>query len=420
MMKQYLLLIATTMTLSLSFTQGAAAEQGHAHDEKEHNQKSDAKDRHDDHDNHDKEHETETGHDEEHEIEGGHDNHGDHEESEGVTLSSTQQALANIEVEPLKRRTMDYQVYAPGEIKANGYTSYLVSPRVDSIVVSRHAALGDHVEKGQALVTLFSETVADAQAVYRVANAEWKRTQKLGRKAVGDKRYVSTQAEYEAALARLQAYGLSQNAIQSLTTQTKLNQTQTLGEYTLNAVSHGAVLSDDFHQGQRVESGEALMELANEKTLWVEARLAPAAQLALPVGTLAKVKVGSEWFGAKVSQEAHTIDPITRTRIVRLLVNNESHQLHPGQFADVHFSFTTKTPVLAVPEAALLRSADGDWTVFTEHEPGQFKAQEVELGRSLGKWREISDIKPGTRVVMKGAFFVASQIAKGGFDPHNH
>ena len=423
MMKQSLLLIAT-LTTTMTLSQGVAAEQGHAHDEQAHEQVHDSKGRDDDHE---EEHEAEKGHDgheEEHESEGGHDghgdDHGDNEESEGVTLSSAQQALANISVEPLKRRAMDYQVYAPGEIKANGYTSYLVSPRVDSIVISRHAALGDHVEKGQALVTLFSETVADAQAVYRVANAEWKRAKKLGRKAVGDKRYVSAQAEYEAALGRLSAYGLSQNAIQSLTTRSQPNQTQILGEYTLIAVNHGAVLSDDFHQGQRVASGEALMELADEKTLWVEARLAPAAQLVLPVGTHANVKVGSEWFGAEVSQEAHTIDPVTRTRVVRLLVNNESHQLHPGLFADVFFSFATKTPVLAVPEAALMRSADGDWTVFVESEPRQFKAQEVELGRSLGKWREISDIKPGTRVVIKGAFFVASQIAKGGFDPHNH
>jgi hypothetical protein len=45
---------------------------------------------------------------------------------------------------------------------------------------------------------------------------------------------------------------------------------------------------------------------------------------------------------------------------------------------------------------------------------------EVELGRALGPLREITGVKPGTRIVTEGAFFVASQIAKGGFDPHNH
>jgi len=105
---------------------------------------------------------------------------------------------------------------------------------------------------------------------------------------------------------------------------------------------------------------------------------------------------------------------------VRLLVNNEAHRLHPGLFADVYFSFAIEEPVLAVPETALMRSADGDWTVFVEDELGQFKAQAVTLGRSLGRWREILGIHSDSRVVMEGAFFVASQIAKGGFDPDKH
>jgi len=347
------------------------------------------------------------------------EDHGEHDKGYGyeerIALSSKQVEFANIKVEILKARKMDYQIYAPGEIKANGYTSYLVSPRADSVVLRRHTALGDHVEMGQPLVTLFSETIAEAQAIFRVASSEWRRAQNLGRKVVSGKRFISAETGYEAAYGRLLAFGLSEEAIQSL-----IKKPQALGEYTLIAASAGVVLSDDFHQGQRLESGEALMELADEHELWVEARLAPTAQLELPAGTQAQVKVGSEWFTAKVVQEAHTIDPKTRTRVVRLLVNNEAHRLHPGLFADVYFSFAIEEPVLAVPETALMRSADGDWTVFVEDEPGQFKAQAVTLGRSLGRWREILGIHSDSRVVMEGAFFVASQIAKGGFDPDKH
>lgn len=337
------------------------------------------------------------------------------EQTQGVKLSHSQTVLANIKVAPLQARVMDYQVYAPGEIKSNGYTSYLVSPRVDSVVLRRHVALGDRVEKGQALVTLFSETVAQAQATFRIASSEWLRVKQLGSQAMGDKRFITAQTDYEAAYGGLLAYGLSEKAIQSLK-----QKSQPLGEYTLIAVNAGAVLSDDFRQGQRLESGEALMELADEKELWIEARLAPAAQLELPAGTLAQVKVAGDIYTAKVTQEAHTIDLKTRTRVVRLLVNNDAHRLHPGMFADVYFSFATQRPVLAVPESALMRGADGDWMIFVEVVPGQFKAQEVELGRTLGQWREIQGINSGARIVMEGAFFVASQIAKGGFDPHNH
>jgi hypothetical protein len=36
------------------------------------------------------------------------------------------------------------------------------------------------------------------------------------------------------------------------------------------------------------------------------------------------------------------------------------------------------------------------------------------------KMREISGITAGTNIVVKGAFYVAAEIAKGGFDAHNH
>jgi cobalt-zinc-cadmium efflux system membrane fusion protein len=345
------------------------------------------------------------------------DVHGDEHAgaSEGITLTPEQVALANIRVEKLVHAIMDYQVYAPGEIKANGYTSYQVSPRVDSVVLRRHVALGDQVKAGQSLVTLFSATVAEAQASYRVASSEWRRAEQLGRKAVGEKRYISAQTDYEAGYGRLLAFGLSKEAIIALT-----EKSQPLGEYTLVAAIAGAVLSDDFHQGQRVESGQPLIELADERELWVEARLAPNAHLELPAGSQAKIRVAEEFFPAVVTQEAHTIDPNTRTRVIRMLVINDSHRLHPGQFADVYFSFATDTPVLAVPESALMRGADGDWTVFVEGEPGEFRPQEVELGQSLGEWREISGVAEGAAIVMQGAFFVASQLAKGGFDPHGH
>lgn len=339
---------------------------------------------------------------------------GSHEQ--GITFSLAKMAIADIAVSTITPKRFAKTLYAPGEIKANGYKSYIVSPRTESVVIARHVTLGQHVDKGEALVTLFSESVAQAQAQYRVAYNDWLRNKKLGRDTVSDSQLLNSETDYIAAYSRLQAYGLTKAAIAKVVE----NNSSNLGEYTLIAQREGAVLNDDFSQGQRVSAGERIITLANESELWVEARVSPNKRLNLPIGTKAVIEMAGESFTATIIQEAHTIDPLTRTRIVRLSVKNTQDSLHPGMFVNVNFLFSTQKKVMAVPEAALMRSSDGDWTVFVEDHPGEFAALEVELGQSLGAYREVIGLKPNTKVVTQGAFFVASEIAKGGFDPHNH
>ena len=338
----------------------------------------------------------------------------DHEE--GITFTPEQMKLANINVVPLTPQIYQRYVYAPGEIKANGYTSYILSARTESVVLKRHVMLGQHIHAGEPLVTLFSESVAQAQATYRVAYNEWLRAKRLGKGTVSESTLLSSQTDYIAAFSRLKAYGLTKKAIDSVVKSNDSN----LGEYTLIAQTDGAVINDDFAQGQRVAAGDAIMKIAQEDKLWVEARISPNKQLLLPKGTQATLTLDNERFEARVIQEAHTIDPITRTRIIRLEVSNKNDRLHPGMFVDVNFLFDTNAPVMAVPESALTRGADGDWVVYVEDHPGEFEAVEVDVVQSLGDLRQISGLAPNSRVVIQGAFFVASQIAKGGFDPHNH
>lgn len=355
----------------------------------------------------------------EHEEEGhGHEEESDggHEEATSASINAKQKELAGIEVATLESKRVDYEIYAPGELLTNGYTSYHVSPRVASVVLRRHVELGEHVTKGQPLVTLFSETVAQAQADYRKAFPEWERISGLGRSVVGDQRFNTAKANIEAARATLLAYGLNDDDIGAL----KASGVGSLGEYTLRARVDGAVLTDEFEQGQRVEAGQPLVTLANESELWVEAHLPANSDIVLKQGAEAEVRVAGRVAVATVSQEAHTIDAVTRTRIVRLELDNPEDRFHPGMFADVYFLFKTKEPVLAVPESALMRRADGDWTVYVEEAEGEYEPVEVELGRSIGGLREISGLTAGQRIVSRGAFFVASEIAKGGFDPHNH
>ena len=97
-----------------------------------------------------------------------------------------------------------------------------------------------------------------------------------------------------------------------------------------------------------------------------------------------------------------------------------AHRLHPGVFVDVVIVSGDGEPVLALPETALSRSADGDWQVFVAVSEDSFRPVEVEVLATAAGSVVIDGLAAGTRVVTRGAFFLQSELAKGGFDPHSH
>jgi multidrug efflux pump subunit AcrA (membrane-fusion protein) len=121
-----------------------------------------------------------------------------------------------------------------------------------------------------------------------------------------------------------------------------------------------------------------------------------------------------------VTQVHHALDEDTRTLAVRIEVPNPDDRLHPGLFVEALIEGMTSERVLAVPNDAVLRSPDGDWQVFVEHESGEYEPHEVEVIRTTPEFTVIDGLEPGYRVVTRGAFFLQSELAKSGFDIHNH
>jgi len=261
--------------------------------------------------------------------------------------------------------------------------------------------------------------MAEAQGDYLVSHREWLRVKKLGRKVVSERRYTEAKVNWELARGRIQAYGMTLAQIDQL--QTNKDAILANGVFQLLAPQAGRVLHDDFVVGERVEAGQELMVIADESVMWVEAQVTPNDAGKIKLGSDALVMVNNKNIPAKVSQINHTLDEITRTLAVRIEVANKDDRIHPGMFVNARIAIVDQTPALTVPEAAVLRSPDGDWQVLVEQdEAGEFKALEIELERVTDGRAVITGIDAGARVVTQGAFFVQSELAKSGFEVHNH
>jgi len=355
-----------------------------------------------------------------HDVDSSEQGHGAGEErgDGAVSLTPEQVKAAGIVTEVLQLQHVTAEILAPGEIRLNAYATTKVTPRIAAQIVKRHVVLGDTVTEGQPLLTLSSVDMAQAQGDLLVAEREWQRVRKLGREVLSEQRYTEARVAYEQARARAIAYGLTEQEIKKLLDQGKAGMAD--GRFQLLAPQAGTVIRDDFVVGERVEPGRELYEISDESRLWVEARLTPGQAAEVQIGAHATVVARGERSSGEVIQVHHALDEGTRTLGVRIEVPNPDDRLHPGLFVKAHIDGASTKQVLAVPNDAVLRSPDGDWQVFVEQEPGEFEPREVEVIRTTAKFTVIGGLEPGIRVATQGAFFLQSELAKSGFDIHNH
>ena len=115
----------------------------------------------------------------------------------------------------------------------------------------------------------------------------------------------------------------------------------------------------------------------------------------------------------------------TRTIPVRIAIELGEEHHHAGEFVQVAIAVdaqsSNRTPsTFVVTESALMQDDQGSWTVFVEVKEGHFQQVPITRGASRGGQIAISGLAEGTRVVTSGAFYLAAELAKSGFDIHNH
>lgn len=343
---------------------------------------------------------------------------GEHAEEEGeeeaakpISMDAKAMAAAGIRVAKLEKTLLNEELRTPGEVLDNAYGTTLITPRVESLVVRRHAKLGDEVKAGTPLVTLSSVEVAQTQGSLIIAEQEWKRMQSLGREAVSGRRYSEAQVAVEQARAAARAYGLPGSAVG-----------QANGEFTLTAPHAGRVTEDNFVVGERIEPGRTLFRLVDESVVWVDAKMPAENAQRIAIGSVAQVVHGDVRLTGKVVQRSHRTAEGTRNSLVRIEVVNKGDSLHGGDYVDAYLDAGgNNESQLAVPAAAVLQM-EGDTIVFRQNADGTLEPISVRTGSVIGNRTIITDgLKVGDIVVVEGAYALKAQILKAQMgEGHGH
>lgn len=192
-----------------------------------------------------------------------------------------------------------------------------------------------------------------------------------------------------------------------------------LTHLTITAPITGHVLKKYPLEGQYVDEGSPLYDIADIRTVWVQAQLYEDDMAFLPKGThdpatgLAKKKLRvtatarafpGRAFEGELSFVYPHLDPDTRTRAVRFVLQNPDHELPPGMTMMVRLHLDANTladlpvgsrlqmqgsKVLSVPERSIIDTGDHK-VVYREIIPNQYEGVDVALGpRMLGANGEV-------------------------------
>lgn len=335
----------------------------------------------------------------------------EHEEEGGIPpMTQEQRQTMGILTQTVTARLLADEVVAPGEVTVNLYRTAEVTPRITAQITQRHARMGQQVKKGQKLVTLSSVEMAEAQGRLLIADKEWQRVQKLGRKVVSEKRYVAAQVDHQQAYAKVLAFGMTEAQVKRLLKQGDVS--KATGTFDLISTQAGTVLSDNFVIGRVVEPGQVLMEVSDESHLWVEAKLAAEVAGRIEIGTPARVSSDEQqWVSGKVVQIHRRMDETTRTLAVRIELDSNEGGLRPGQFVKSAIQIAAGEPVVAVPSEAVVL-LQGDYAVF-KPEGEEIHPAPVERGVTRGHWTEIkAGLAEGDEIVTQGAYVLKSLLLK--------
>jgi Cu(I)/Ag(I) efflux system membrane fusion protein len=208
---------------------------------------------------------------------------------------------------------------------------------------------------------------------------------------------------------------------------------------TIPSPIHGHVIKKYQREGNFVEEGTPLYDVADLDTVWIEAQVYEADQAFLkekqPV-TATTLSLSNQEFTGAVSFIYPHLDESSRTLRVRFEMPNPGHRLRPGMYATVKIKVSPQQiealaaahgedanrqrqlrqgRVLAVPESAVIDTGRLK-IVYREASPNTFEGVAVRLGPRMTAEGQpvayhpvVSGLKAGDRVVTNGSFLIDAE-----------
>jgi RND family efflux transporter MFP subunit len=229
----------------------------------------------------------------------------------------------------------------------------------------------------------------------------------------------TAQADYNAAVLRRKALDEARTVAPLKSAGDGANEA-----HVIRAPISGIVTKVNKNLGEQVAAGEAILEITNLDTVWVEAPIFER-DLRLVTGSGKASFTTAAWPGQEFSGTlldiGDVIDEQKRTAHVIFSVPNAGRALRIGMQADVRIEAGESVATMMIPREAVVED-EGKKIVYVLLSGEEFQRREVKLGNEYGeKVAVLEGLKAGERVVTQGALQLKLHELNPGEGPaHTH
>lgn len=342
-----------------------------------------------------------------------------------VRLPSEVLVSAGIRTEVVIKKPLPATVDLTGEVVADPDRTTRVAARVPGRIVEVRFKEGERVKAGAVLAVLESAELARVRASFASLQARGQSAQKNAER-LGNLAKTGLAADQEVAGATAEAHalqaeaGAAQRTLQSFGLSVA-ELSQSGSRFELRARIEGFIVSRSAIADQTVTAEYVLAEIVNLDHAYFLGRLFEKNLERVKVGVPAEVRLNAyskEVFIGKVESIGKQLDPIARTVIARIAIDNRDDLLKVGLFGVALVNSSSAEPeesTLVAPLNAVTQIADRD-VVFVRHPDSDFEVHPVTLGRTAsGQVQILSGLRAGEQVVVEGVFTLKSAVLKSTF-----
>lgn len=333
----------------------------------------------------------------------------EHDASEAtiVHLDRHKVTHAGIRVESVQSKSIAIPLSLPGKVSFNERKLADITSRVAGRIEKINAYVNDDVEQGAILAQLYSQEFMTIQSEFLQAASRLKRA-----RSSNEAERKATNSIYESVKRKLRILGLSNKEVSDIETSAEAS-----AYFIVRAQFSGTIINSNTKVGEVVEISTELFELADLATLWV---LADIYEKDLPhitkgMKSLVEISASQEPFQGVIETIYNVVDEKTRTVKARIEVQNKKAMLKPGMFCTVKVQTALGKETIKIPASALLGETEKHF-VFVSVNDTTFERRDVRTGVETREFAEILDgLLEGEQVVVKGGFFLKSELAKETF-----